>query len=152
MLLSSAKLSGLHDLAVDKHDDAVGLAHGAQPMRDHDPRYIEIAERCADDRLRLVVERTRRLVEQQNTGPASDRAGDHDSLSLPAGKRVHAFGDHRMHAHRHALDIGIETGKPRGLPSLLERELDATANIVVEASCRQITILQHHAELPRAPR
>jgi len=65
------KGSGLRDLAVDEDDDAIGLAHGAQPMRDDDTRYIQIAERCAYYRLRLVVQRARRLVKQQNTGAAS---------------------------------------------------------------------------------
>src|SRR5260370_15633836 len=81
-------------------------------------------------------------------GPAGDRAGNHDSLSLSAGQRVHALWDRGMHAHRHALDVGIETGKPRGLPRVLERQLDAAANIVVEAACRQFSILQYHAKLP----
>jgi hypothetical protein len=44
---SVAKLgkgSGLCDLAVDQHDNAIRLAHRAQPMRDDNPRYIEVAE------------------------------------------------------------------------------------------------------------
>ena len=53
-----------------------------------------------------------------------------------------------MHAHRHSLDVGVKTGKPRGFPGLLQRQLDAATNIVVEAAGRQFPVLQHHAELP----
>src|SRR5262249_43472155 len=49
--------AGLHHLAFDQDDDAVGLADRAQPMRDDDPGDVEGAERRAHDRLRLVVER-----------------------------------------------------------------------------------------------
>jgi len=71
----------------------------------------------------------------------ADGAGDHDSLSLAAGERVHAFRDHRMHAHRHSLDVGIKTCKPRRLPRLLQRQLDAATNILVEAASRQFPVL-----------
>ena len=109
--------------------------------------HVEIAERGADDRLRLVVERAGRLVEQQDARAARDGARDHDPLPLAAGQRVDAFGDHGVHAHRHRLDVVVETGEPRRLPGVFERQLDAAANVVVDAPRRQFAVLQHDAEL-----
>src|SRR5450432_2373942 len=141
------EISGLHDLAVDKHDNAIRLAHSAKPMCSHDPRHIEVSERGADDCLRLVVERARGLVKQKNTRAASDGASDHDPLPLAARQRIDAFCDDGIHAHRHRLDVVIETGEPRRLPNLLKWQLGAAANIVIEAAGPQLSILQHDAEL-----
>src|SRR5438477_10169246 len=83
--------SGLHHLAVDQHDDAIGLTHGREPVRNDDPGHIEVAERVADDGLRLIVERARRLVEQQDARATRDGAGDHDALALAARQRIDAL-------------------------------------------------------------
>ena len=102
----------------------------------------------AHGRLRLVVERARGLVEQQDARPAGDRTRDHDALALSAGQRVHALGNEGVHAHGHRVDVAVEAGEPGGLPCLLERQLNAAADVLVEAAGRQLAVLQHDAELP----
>ncbi len=53
-----------------------------------------------------------------------------------------------MHAHRHCLDVSIETGEPGGFPGLLKWKLDAATDIFVDASRRQRSVLQDDAQLP----
>jgi len=139
--------SRLRNLAALQHDDPIGIADRAEAMGDHDAGDGKPLERGGDDRLVLIVERARRFVEQQDARHAGDRPGNHDALTLSAGKCVDAFGDQRVHAHRHLHDVGIERGQPRGLPGLLQRQFDAAADVFVDASGCEFGVLQHDAEL-----
>ena len=62
-------------------------------MRDEDRRQPELTEQLvelgADGRLRVRVQGRERLVEQQRLGPARERAGEGDSLPLPARELPH---------------------------------------------------------------
>jgi penicillin-binding protein 1A len=54
----------LHDAPTLDDVDAVGVAHGAQPVSNDHPRDAELLQALADDPLRLVVQGARGLVEQ----------------------------------------------------------------------------------------
>jgi hypothetical protein len=73
---SSAQLlesSGLDNPSGHQNDDAVDMLNRAETMRNNDAGHVELGERGAHDRLSLVVERARRLVEQENAGAAKAR-------------------------------------------------------------------------------
>ena len=78
----------LDDAAVLERDDAVGLAHGRQPVRDDEDGAArrDALHVVLDDALALVVERARRLVEDQDARIADQRARDGDALALAAGQ------------------------------------------------------------------
>src|SRR5262249_34659694 len=67
-------------------DDAVGGAHGGEPMRDdqHGAPLGDALHIVLDDALALIVERARRLVEDQDARIADERARDGDALPLAA--------------------------------------------------------------------
>jgi penicillin-binding protein 1A len=54
----------LHDPPALDDVDTVGVAHGAQPVGDDDPRHSQMPQALADDRLGLVVQGAGRLVEE----------------------------------------------------------------------------------------
>ncbi len=78
----------LHHPPLVHNEDAVGLAHRTQPMRDDEYRATtrDGAHVFLDDALGFIVERTGRLVEDQNAGIGDQGPCDRDSLALPAGK------------------------------------------------------------------
>ena len=88
----------LDDAAVLHDQDAVGLEHGRQPMRD-DQRGAalhQLLQRRLHQRLALGVERRGGLVEQQDRRVAQDGAGNRHALALAAGQRHAAFADLRV--------------------------------------------------------
>src|SRR6476469_1066653 len=74
----------LDDPAALDRDDAVGHAHGREPVRDDQHRAAggDLAHVLLDDPLALVVERARRLVEDQNARIGRERTRDRDTLAL----------------------------------------------------------------------
>ena len=79
----------LAQAAVDDHSDLVGERGGVLVIvRDEQRGQSELAQEllqlAAHRRLRVRVERRERLVEQQHTGVARDRARDRDPLALAA--------------------------------------------------------------------
>ena len=67
-------------------DDAVGAPHGREPVRDDEHRAPlgDLAHVLLDDALALVIERARRLVEDQDARIGDQRARDGDALALAA--------------------------------------------------------------------
>ena len=78
----------LDEAAALEHEDAVGVADRAQPVRDHERGAADeqLVEALLDGALRLGVERARRLVEEQDRRPVVERASDRDPLLLAAGE------------------------------------------------------------------
>ena len=75
------------DAAPVNHDDAVGVAHRCEPVRDHQrgAPALQALERQRDLALALRVELAGGLVEQQHRPVGQDGAGDRDALALAAG-------------------------------------------------------------------
>src|SRR5207253_207805 len=78
-----------HD-ALIQHDDQVGIANGAQSMRDDYRRAIaqDVVKVILDRALALDVQRTRRFVEDQNARLGIKRARNSDPLLLSARKAL----------------------------------------------------------------
>ena len=76
----------LDDFAVVEHDDAGGVAHGADPVGDDDHRAAlrDGTHFVLDHPFAFVVQRRRRFVEDQDTRVGQQRSGDGAALALPA--------------------------------------------------------------------
>src|SRR6202045_2440288 len=76
-------------------DDAVGHAHGGEPVRDDEHRapFGDLAHVLLNDALALVVERARCLVEDQDARVADQGARNGDALALAARERRSALAD-----------------------------------------------------------
>ena len=76
----------LDDLSAFHRDDPVARPHGGEPVRDHDDGAAlhDLPHIVLDDALALVIERARRLVEDQDARIGGERARDRDPLTLPA--------------------------------------------------------------------
>src|SRR5260370_4854323 len=68
-------------------EDAIGIDDGMQAMRDHDRRssLAQVLDRALNLPLGLRIERSRRLVEQDDRRVLQQSAFDGDALSLAAG-------------------------------------------------------------------
>ena len=74
-----------------------------------------------DDALALVVERARRLVEDQDARIGDQRAGDRDALALAAREAAAALADDRVVAFRQLQDEVVRAGELRRRDDALDR-------------------------------
>src|SRR4051794_17779433 len=90
--------AALHDAPLFHHDDFVGVLDGAQAMCDDERGAIahELDERLLDATLRLVVERRRRLIEDEDRGVLVERTRDGDALPLTARQLRAAIAHRRV--------------------------------------------------------
>ena len=88
----------LRDAAVLDEGDAVGAADRGQAMGDHDGGAVahRMVERRLDERLVLVVEVTRRLVEHHDAGVLEQQSGDREALLLATGEPVAPLAHDRV--------------------------------------------------------
>src|SRR6266568_8318762 len=86
----------LNDAAALECNDAISLAYGRQAVgNDEDcPPCRDLLHVVLDGALALVVERRRRLVEDQDAWVGHQGACDRDALALPAGQAAAALADH----------------------------------------------------------
>src|SRR5690606_8670799 len=72
-------------------DDAVGMLHGGEAVRDHEggAALRELLERLLDGSLGLSIEGRRSLVQDQDRRVLEEDAGDRQALLLAAGE-LHA--------------------------------------------------------------
>eukprot|EP00966_Prymnesium_polylepis_P286672 6621785-Prymnesium_polylepis.2 len=79
--------AALHHAAAVDDSNLVGVTDRREAVRDRDRRALllrhDLVQRGLHHLLALVVERTRRLVEQHDRWLAHERAADGDSLLLP---------------------------------------------------------------------
>src|SRR5262249_37810001 len=80
----------LHDTAALQRDDAMGHPHRGQSVGDDDNRASlrDPAHVLLHDTLALIVERARRLIEDEDAWIADQGAGDGNALALPARHRA----------------------------------------------------------------
>ena len=123
-----------HDTPVIEADDAVGERAGERDLvQDQNERDAvadgQRAEILAEAARQRLIERGKRLVAEQEPGPARERAGDADALALAAGKIFDAlegaveqadirkgFG-RRVARGKAARATGRADGAPRRRPS-----------------------------------
>src|SRR5713101_6639690 len=112
----------LHQAAMFEEDDAVGAAHGREPVRDvHGGAAArEGTQPLEEVVLGLRVERRRRLVEQQDLGVTHERARQRDLLPL-ASRQIHALV--KPLAQRGVIALR-KAGDELGGPGLSARYLD----------------------------
>src|SRR5215469_6509797 len=139
--------------AVDR-DEAVAMPHGRQPMRnDEDGAALGKSRHVLlDDPLALIVERTRRLVEDQDARVGNDRARNGETLALTARQAGAAL------AHNGVVTIGelkdqiMGTGHLCGSDDPFDRHRAVRQrNIVADRAIEQDALLQHHADLATQP-
>src|SRR4051794_5392280 len=76
----------LDQAAVLERDDAIRGPHGREPVRDDEngSSLGDLLHVVLDDTLALIIERTRRLIEDQDARIRDQCAGDGDALALAA--------------------------------------------------------------------
>ena len=108
-----------------------------------------MGEAVADDALGHVVKGAGRLVEQEDPGPADDRPGDQEPLTLAAGEVAAPLPDQGVHPHGHRADVVLEAGQPGGLPGVVDAEVGAKPTMLLKMSLgMSCGMLEHDADLP----
>src|SRR5262249_54901290 len=87
-----------HDPALGHSDDAVAVPDGGEAMRDDDdgPAFRYLTHVGLNDAFAFIIERTGRLVENQDSWIGRQSTGNRDALSLSAGEVGAAFVDRRV--------------------------------------------------------
>ncbi len=143
--------AGRDDASVVQHDDAVGLQHGGQPVRDDDGgagRHQRL-ERLLHGALAFRVERTGGLVEQQDRRVLEDRPRDRDALALAAREPRATLAEEGVVALRQTADELIGRGRARGVLDLGVRGAGTPiADVLARARTEQHRLLRHEADAP----
>src|SRR5499427_10588092 len=105
----------LDQAAALERDDAIRRPHGREPVRDDEnrPPLGDLFHVLLNDALALIVEGTRRLVEDQNAWVGNERAGDRDALALAAREGRAALADDRVVALAQLEDEFVRSCEPR---------------------------------------
>ena len=130
-------------------------AHRGQAVGDDDDRATldDAAHVALDDPLALVVERRRRLVENENARIGRERAGDGDALSLPAGEVGAALLDQCVVAFGELVDELVGAGEPGDLDDARARHRRiGEGDVLVDGAVEQEVLLQHDADVAPEPR
>ena len=69
-----------------EHELAIRLREPVRDDKDRSP-FGDLLHVLLNDPFALVIEGTRRLIEDQNARVGDERAGDSDTLALATGKR-----------------------------------------------------------------
>src|SRR3546814_16279760 len=103
-----AVAAALDQAALVDHQDAVGLQHGGEAVGDDQRRASghEAVERLLHHALALGIERSGRLVEQQQWWVPEDGAGDGGALTLAAGRAQAILAETGVEALRQRLGDG----------------------------------------------
>ncbi len=116
-----------------------------RPLRD--PLHVLL-----DDALALVVERARRLVEDQDARIGDEGAGDGDALALAARQRAAALADDGVVAFRQLEDEVVRAGELGGGDDALHRRRRiGERDVVADGAVEQHVLLQHDADLAPQP-
>src|SRR5579872_1138205 len=132
------------------HIDDVSAQHGRQAVSHHQISAAEHQgyERFFDEPLGRRVERTRRLVEDQDAGILEQHACDGDALALAAGQLVAALADDRLQAVRQAYDQVMDVrGLAGGDQLVIGRIGTAVAQILCDARVEQVRLLSDDADV-----
>src|SRR5581483_11476320 len=97
--------AGLDDASLAKHQNARGVADGAEPVRDHEggAALHHLVERHVEAGFGQRIERAGRFVEDEDRRVLEQRAGDGEALALAAGQQPAALADAGLEALRVAV-------------------------------------------------
>jgi len=86
----------VEDAALVEHQDGIAIGQRGQPVGDddHGAAVRHLGEVGVDQGLAFRVERTGRLIEDQDARVVHQRPGDGEALALAAGEVGRAFLDH----------------------------------------------------------
>ena len=141
--------AALDNLAVAHHQNAVGVADGAQAMRHHKARTA--GHKLVECRLHLQlgagIDARRRLVQQQNRRVGEHDARDAQQLFLTLAKHAAVLADDRIVAAWQLHDKLVRVRALGGFDNLFTRGIRATvSDIFRHRALEQPRILQHHAK------
>ena len=109
---------------------------------------FERRQRLADQRLRVRVERARRLVEHEHLRARGERAREADPLLLAAGDGVGARADDRLVALRPADHVVVDARQLGGAFDGLVVDVAEEADVVGDRRVQQARFLRHVGDLP----
>ena len=127
----------------------VGAGDERQPVGDDDDRAAvgDAGQMLLHDGLALGIERTRRLVENQDRRAVDQRTGDRQPLTLPARQVGRTLFEHRRIAVRQALDELVRAGDLGGAHHLVERGGGfGHRDVLAHRAAKQEILLQHDAD------
>ena len=140
----------LDDSPLIHRNDAMRAAHSRKAVRDnqHGAVAADSIHVRHDGAFRLIIQRARRLIQNQNARIRHQRAGDGDALPLPAGKPRALFTDHGVITLAQLHDEIMRPGQLRRLYHPLQRHPRIRkGDIVAHAGIHQHILLQHHPHL-----
>src|SRR5262245_45258633 len=135
-------------------EEAVAAPHRRQPMRNDEddaafgkPRHVLL-----DDPLALIVERARRLVEDQDARIGNERARDGETLALAAREAGAALSHNGVVTIGELKDEIMRAGHLRGGNDPFDRHRAVRQrNMVAHRAIEQDALLQHDADLTTQP-
>ena len=135
------------DATVVHDDDAVGVLHGHDPLRDDDLGRLRdvLREALPDAGLGRGVDRARGVVEDEDFRVFQQGSRDAQSLLLTAGHVGAALFDVRLVALRHLPDELVSAGDLAGADAFFFRGvLLAPAKVFDEGAGEQFVFLKDH--------
>ncbi len=135
-------------------DDAVAAADGREPVRDDEHRSpaADLLHALLDDALALVIERARRLVENEDARIGDERARDRQPLLLAAREAAAALADDRVVALRQLEDEVVRAGElGRGEDPLDRHAGIGKRDVFPHRAVEQHVLLQDEADLTAQP-
>src|SRR5258705_12187026 len=146
--------SVLDDAATLDGDDSICAANRREAVSDHEygAALAYLLHVVLDDPLALIIERARRLVEDQDARVGDERARDCDALTLTARQAAAALADQRIVALGKLEDefMGPREGR-RGDHLVQRHRRVGKRDIVAHRAIEQHVLLEHHAELSAQP-
>src|ERR1700722_2111393 len=135
-------------------DDAIGKPQRRQPMGNdkHRPAAGDLGHVLLNDPLTLVVERARRLVEDQDARIGNQRAGDGEALTLACGQAAAAIAHDRVVAFGQFENEVVGPRKLRRSNDTLDRQRGiGQRNVVPDRAVEQHVFLKHDTDLATQP-
>ena len=129
-------------------------AHRRQPVRDdqHGAVARDAPHVLLDHPLALIVERARRLVEDEDARVAHQRTGDGDALALAARQARAALANDRLVTLRQFEDELVRAGERRRRGNPLDRHAWVRQrDVVTDRTIEEDVLLQHDPNLPPEP-
>lgn len=129
------------NMPIVEHDDAVGVLHGADALRDDDLRRLRDigGKGLLDLRVRARIDSACRVIEDKHLRLFEQRAGDAQALLLAAGDICAALLDIGVIAVRHGGDELIRTREHAGVLEFLVRGiLIAPAEVLLDRAGKQL--------------
>ena len=144
-------VSLLDDSTVLDHDHPVGISDCRQAVGNDEARspLHQLVKRLLDLHLGPCVDRTRRLVEDQDSRIREDRPCNGDELPLTLGQVCATLRELRVVSLREFADEPIGVGQLRGLDDLVVGRVEAAvADVLHDRLREQERLLEDDTELP----